>query len=40
MLNLNICCADNIETQVETAAVRVEKGNKQLQKALKHKVSE
>ena len=30
--------ADNIETQVETAAVRVEGGNKQLEKAVRHKV--
>ena len=29
---------DNIETQVETAAVRVEGGNKQLEKAVRHKV--
>ncbi|CAI8047927.1 Syntaxin-7 [Geodia barretti] len=28
---------DNIETQVETAAVRVESGNKQLEKAVRHK---
>ena len=30
--------ADNIETQVETASVRVEGGNKQLEKAVRHKV--
>ena len=29
---------DNIEANVETAAVRVESGNKQLEKAVRHKV--
>ena len=29
---------DNIETSVETAAVRVEGGNRQLEKAVRHKV--
>ena len=32
--------ADNIETHVETAAVRVESGNKQLEKAVRHKVGD
>ena len=33
-----LCHADNIESNVETAAVRVESGNKQLEKAVAIKV--
>ena len=31
-------CVDNIESNVETAAVRVDEGNKQLETAVRHKV--
>ena len=31
-------CTDNIESNVEVAAVRVESGNRQLESAVRHKV--
>ena len=36
---LYVYTLDNIESNVETAAVSVESGNKQLEKALRHKVT-
>ena len=32
-------CADNIESNVETTAIRVEAGNQQLEKAVRVKVT-